>query len=222
MTGLRLRLPPPGSLTPIDEVDPLRFYYKPLVGRLFQARINAGLGLLDGRFRRLLEIGYGSGLLMPTLATISDELYGADLQPEAPGLRKVLEGMGTQVRDLVRADIQSLPFASEHFDGVVAFSILEHLKEAELIQAVGEVARVLEPGGRFLVGCPAVHKAMNLAFAAIGFSNIEDHHFSGIDDVLRLCAAEFTVVRERSMPAVAGRVAPLHWAPYATVLFRKR
>ena len=76
---LRLRLPPRGTLRPNNEVDPLRFYYRPLVGRVFRARIDAGLALLDGlRFERLLEIGYGSGLLMPTLATIARELHGAD------------------------------------------------------------------------------------------------------------------------------------------------
>ncbi len=46
MPPLRLGLPAPGTLAPIGESDPLRFYYKPLVGRIFQARINLGLGLL--------------------------------------------------------------------------------------------------------------------------------------------------------------------------------
>src|SRR5438105_14288525 len=105
--SLRLRLPPPGTLSPNDEVDPLRFYYAPIVGRVFRARIDLGLKLLEGRFRRLLEIGYGSGLLLPTLAQICDELYGADLVREPANLRERLEKLGTKPCELVQADIHT-------------------------------------------------------------------------------------------------------------------
>jgi len=220
--ALRLKLPPRGTLTPIDESDPLRFYYKPVVGRLFQARINIGLQLLEGRFRRLLEIGYGSGLLMPTLNAITDEVYGADIEEEPAGLRANLDRLGVRPRELVKADIQSLPYPDSHFDAVVAFSILEHLKEEALQRAAHEVARVLQPGGVFLVGCPAVHRAMNAAFLAIGFKGIENHHFSGIQDVLNACASGFEVVRRATLPRALERALPLGWAPYTTVLFVRR
>jgi SAM-dependent methyltransferase len=217
---LRFRLPPRGALTPNNAVDPLRFYYKPLVGRVFAARIDAGLSLLEGRFHRLLEIGYGSGLLMPTLSTITGELYGADLELEPPGLRATLSRLGVTPAQLVQADIRKLPFEAGFFDGAVAFSILEHLKPEALAEALTEVARVLAPGGRFLVGCPAVHKAMNAAFAAIGFSGIEEHHFSGIDDVARAATPWFTVERTNTLPRLLTR-APLGWAPYTALLLRK-
>lgn len=220
--ALRLSLPPPGTLTEIGESDPLRFYYKPFVGRVFQARINLGLRLLEGRFRRLLEIGYGSGLLMPTLGTIADEIYGADIEAEPRDLRGTLQRLGVRPRELVKADVQSLPFPDRHFDAVVAFSILEHLRQEELQRAAHEVARVLEPGGVFLVGCPAVHRAMNAAFLAIGFKGIEHHHFSGIRDVLKACALEFEPVRKATLPRLVGGALPLGWAPYTSVLFRRR
>jgi SAM-dependent methyltransferase len=218
---LKLALPPPGVLTPNNDVDPLKFYYRPLVGRIFRARIDAGLGLIDRPFRRLLEIGYGSGLLMPTLAKIADELHGADLEREPSALRGALLSLGVTPASLVQADIRSLPFDDRFFDGVVAFSILEHLKPDELRDAARELARVLEPGGRLLVGCPAVHKAMNAAFAAIGFSGIEDHHFSSISDVIAACDGAFTVVKHATLPSIMYR-APMGFAPYTAVLFRRR
>lgn len=220
MGALHLELPPRGTLTAIGESDPLRFYYKPVIGRIFQARINLGLSLLEGRFSRLLEIGYGSGLLIPTLARISDELHGADLEPEPPGLRATLAKMGAKPRALVQADIQKLPYPDDHFDGVVAFSILEHLKRDQLERALREVARVLQPGGSFLVGCPAVHKAMNTAFRVIGFSGIEDHHFSTIGDVLTAAQPLFTAGRRATLPRPLALL-PIGWAPYTTVLLRK-
>lgn len=218
---LRFQLPPRGALRPNNAADPLPYYYKPLVGRLFAARLDVGLGLLGGRFERLLEIGYGSGLLLPTLARVTDALVGVDREPEPPGLRAALERLGVQPAALVQADVQALPFSDGEFDGVVAFSILEHLSAAELTRAAAELARVLRPGGRLLVGCPAVHRAMNAAFAAIGFRGIAQHHLSGLPEVVRACAPHFTVEKRAALPRLFDR-APLGWAPYGAILFRRR
>jgi ubiquinone/menaquinone biosynthesis C-methylase UbiE len=220
-TPLTLRLPPPGVLVPNNAVDPLPYYYRPLLGKVFAARLNTGLRLLDGHHQRMLEIGYGSGLLMPTLASACDELYGLDLEREPAGLRDRLARLGVHPRALVQANAQAMPFADGFFDGVVAFSIFEHLRAAELAPALGEVARVLSPGGSFLVGCPAVHRVMNAAFATIGFSGIEDHHFSDIADVVDAATPWFSVARRAALPSLMGAL-PLGWAPYTTVLLVRR
>ena len=222
MTGpLTLRLPPPGVLVPNNDVDPLPYYYRPLVGRVFAARLNTGLRLLDGRYRRLLEIGYGSGLLMPTLASVCDELYGLDREPEPAGLRERLGRLGVRPRELVRAEARATPFANAFFDGVVAFSIFEHLRAYELELTIAEMARVLAPDGYLLVGCPAVHKLMNAAFAGIGFTGIEDHHFSTIADVVAAATPWFSVARRAALPSLMTPM-PLGWAPYTTVLLVRR
>jgi SAM-dependent methyltransferase len=220
MAAPRFILPPEGTFTPNGDADPLPFYYRPLIGRIYTARINTALSLVEGRFRRLLEIGYGSGLLMPTLATISDELCGADLEPEPAALRPALARLGVAPKEIVSADVQGLPFPTGHFDGVVALSILEHLKRDQLARAAREVARVLGPGGRFLAACPAVHPVMNLAFSAIGFSAIERFHFSGLRDVLAATSPYFTLERKAALPRLIPL--PMGWALYGAVLLRKR
>jgi len=217
---LRLDLPPRGALRENSDVDPLRYYYAPLVGRVFSARINLGLGLLPAvRARRLLEIGYGSGLLLPTLTRAAEVVDGIDLTSEPAAVHAQLAALSVRgVGELRRGDVCALPFEAGRYDVVVAFSILEHLRPAQLATALSEVARVLAPGGRFLVGCPAVHRAMNLAFAAIGFRGIEDHHFSSIHDVLAAAAQSGLSVDKR---ATWPGAVPLGWAPYNAVLLRK-
>lgn len=221
MSPLQLKLPPPGALVPNNAVDPLPYYYRPLLGRLFAARLNTGLRLLDGRFGRLLEIGYGSGLLLPTLAAACDELYGLDLEPEPAGLRERLARLGVAPAALAQANARSMPFADRFFDAIVAFSIFEHLRAHELELTLAECARVLRPEARLLVGCPAVHRLMNAAFATIGFSGIEHHHFSDIADVVDAASPWFSVERHAALPALM-RALPLGWAPYTTVLLSRR
>lgn len=215
----KLQLPPRGSIAPNNEVDPLKYYYVPVVGRVFVARINAGLGLLDGRrYRSLLEIGFGSGLLLPTLARLADRVDGVDLASDPQLVRAALGRLGVSVGALEQGDACALPFPDGGYDAVVAFSIFEHLKSAELTRAVAEAHRVLAPGGELLVGCPAVHKGMNLAFAAIGFRGIDQHHFSSIHDVLSAAEGRFSVEKSATLP----RAVPLGWAPYNAVLLRKQ
>jgi len=49
-----------------------------------------------------------------------------------------------------RADAFTFPYADASFDVVVATSVLTHLTDAEADRYLGEIARVLEPGGRVL------------------------------------------------------------------------
>jgi len=221
MMPLRLELPPEGALRPNNEVDPLAFYYKPLVGRIFRARIDLGLGLLDEQYDELLEVGYGSGLLLPTLARATRRLSGVDREPAPAGLESYLRARGVAA-ELVQGDVRELPFDDGRFGCVVAFSIFEHLDGAALDDGLAEVAHVLRPGGSFLVGCPAVHRAMTAAFRAIGFADIDHHHVSDLAAILAAADRHFLVETQAAWPPLVGARLPLGWAPYSAVRLRRR
>lgn len=220
MRGPRFVLPPRGALSPNNAVDPHRYYYVPLLGRLFTGRIDLGLRLLTGlpRPRRVLELGYGSGLLMPTLCTTGAEVSGVDLHSDPAQVRAQLARLGVHPAELVRGPAQALPFPDGRFDLVVAFSLLEHIPEEELRQVLSETARVLAPEGRLLVGCPAVHRGMSLLFSAIGFRGIDEHHVSDIFAVQRAAAPHFAIERTATLPAPL----PVGRGLYSAVLFARR
>ena len=219
--ALQLELPPRGALTPNTDVDPLAFYYKPVVGRIFRARIDLGLGLLHGAYDELLEVGYGSGLLLPTLARVTNRLAGVDLEPPPAGLGDFLRARDLDV-ELAVGDVRALPFADARFECVVAFSIFEHIAGADLERGVAEIARVLAPGGTFIIGCPAVHAAMSAAFSAIGFSDIDHHHVSDLASILFAATGHFIVEESAAWPPIVGSRLPLGWAPYSAVRLRRR
>ncbi len=76
----------------------------------------------------------------------------------APGCRIVGVDIGAELRDnpnvdaRARGDLQRLPFAGASFDAVLASHVMEHLSRPA--SALAEVARVLKPGGRFLLLTP--------------------------------------------------------------------
>ena len=154
--------------------DPIEYYRRPLVGRIFRERINRGLRLLpDRRFPRALEVGYGSGAVLLSLAPGVDELHGLDLDADPTTATSILASRGMSAI-LRQGSVYELPYETASFDLAVSFSMFEHLHEYK--RGLAEVARVLKPGGLFLLGMPAVNRLMEAGFLAIGFKGINDHH----------------------------------------------
>jgi SAM-dependent methyltransferase len=134
---------------PVDEGD---WYYRPLLRSVMRRRIALLDQLLQGqRFRRLLDLGYGSGVLMPHLCRYCDELHGIDIHPYDQEVRQRLSSAGVQV-GLVRGTVESMPYESGSFDAVVAMSSLEFIDDIE--SALGDIARVLRPGGVLMAVSP--------------------------------------------------------------------
>ena len=179
MSGIRFELPPKGTLTPNDEYDPLPYYYKPGIGWLYRRRLTMALELLPspnglpGR-GKVLEIGVGSGVLVPTLTRAYGEYVGVDLVL-AQGLeRLVAPRCKATLREADLLDPATLPEAA--FDAIVCVSVLEHIADRD--GAARGLARALKPGGTLVVGVPMVNRAMSRAFEVVGFSGIDDHHVS--------------------------------------------
>jgi 2-polyprenyl-3-methyl-5-hydroxy-6-metoxy-1,4-benzoquinol methylase len=204
------QLPPPGRLTPNNERDPLPYYYKPLTGWLYRHRLQMGLTLLPDGGRRVLEVGVGSGILVPTLTARYPEYLGTDLVLArdlpalvAPGCQASFQ----QADLLASAGDDALP--ADHFDAIVCFSVLEHIADAG--GAARGLARALKPGGTLVTGYPMVSPLMTRAFAAIGYPNIDEDHVS---PPVRIAAALARVLRP------AGRAAFPPGAPTRLALYQ--
>jgi SAM-dependent methyltransferase len=202
-------LPARGVLKPNDAVDPLPYYYHPLVGWLFRHRLQMGLDFLPdlpAGGRRVLEIGVGSGVLVPTLTKHYAEYTGTDLTL-APGLDAlVVPGCRAEFRsaDLLRDD--DLP--AGHYHAIVCFSVLEHIQDAD--GAARGLARALAPGGTLVTGYPMVSPLMTRAFAAIGFDSIDDHHVSPPARIAAALARVLRPLRRAAFPPGAPVRAALY------------
>ena len=198
--------------------DPIEFYKRPLVGKLFRERINMGLRQLDEvspPFARALEVGYGAGAVLLALSPVVDELHGIDLDAEPDPVATMLASRGKSAT-LKKGSVYELPYEARTFDLVVCYSVFEHLHEYG--KALDEVLRVLKPSGKFLLGMPAVNRMMEWGFRAIGFKNIEDHHVTRPQDVAKVFDAHgFRIVSRRFLGVPVDGV-----ALYYTWLLEKR
>ena len=94
--------------------------------------------------RRVLDVGCGEGQLTRLAAKMGAASVGID--PTRAQLTAAVERNGGPA--YAAAEAQRLPFRAGSFDAVLACLVFEHIPDADA--AIAEVARVLEPGGRFV------------------------------------------------------------------------
>lgn len=104
------------------------------LGRKFLALVPPGA--------RILEVGCGAGRDMEWLESQGAEVTGADISPG------MLEQARARVRgELLEMDMLDLKFPDGSFGGVWCVAALLHLPKADAPRALGEMRRVLVPGG---------------------------------------------------------------------------
>lgn len=121
--------------------------------RITAATEAAGLGakraaLLAHAGGRVLEIGAGTGA---NLAHYGEAVSALTLaEPEAPMARRLRDRVarGHKSVDIVDAPAERLPFPDASFDAVVSTLVLCTVRDQP--RALGEIRRVLRPGGQLL------------------------------------------------------------------------
>jgi SAM-dependent methyltransferase len=99
--------------------------------------------------RRLLDAGCGTGFNLLALGRLG-RATGVDLAPEAIALCRA---RGVRA---ARASLLALPFPDAAFDVVTSLDVIYHAWVSDDRAAVGEMARVVRPGGWLLVRVPAL------------------------------------------------------------------
>lgn len=123
-------------------------YDKPS-GYALRSRMEAVLEFVGDRPGDVLDAGMGAGRIVAALAQRGWTVSGIDASEEMVVFaREQLQGSAVR---LEQARIELLPFSGESFDVVVATGVLEY---ANVEAALGELARVLRPGGVAVVSYP--------------------------------------------------------------------
>jgi SAM-dependent methyltransferase len=157
------------------------------------------------RVGRILDVGCGS---MPYRGLFPQDSYlGCDIDPASPAVAS--------------CPADALAFPDRSFDAVVAFQLLEHVTEPWRV--MGEIARVLRPGGKALITVPFLfpfhaspqdyfrytHQGVAELAAASGFRLVE------VDGQCPLAQMVITTVNMKLVERLGGLrkfppVRPLH------------
>jgi ubiquinone/menaquinone biosynthesis C-methylase UbiE len=182
--------------------------YRPLLGSVLRRRHELVASLLPGRCHRLLELGYGSGFMLPELARHCDELYGIDLHEKERDVAAALAGSGVMAQ-LRSGTVTAMPYEDQFFDCVVAESLLAHVEELDL--ACAEVRRILRPGGVFIAVVPAHARLVDAALKLLtGASAKKD--FADRRAVAPALLRHFEIEEEQRFPRRGMRILRLYTA----------
>ncbi len=104
--------------------------------------------------RNALEFGCNYGASGIVLSRLGARVTGVDVAQENVRLATAniaLHGQERRARAIHVPDTRSMPFADGAFDLAVANSVLEYVSSAQLPAVMGEIHRVIQPGGELLV-----------------------------------------------------------------------
>lgn len=127
--------------------------YQHLIGRLDRYPV-PDLPLPAGEGRLLLDVGCSWGRW--SLAAHAKGYTAVGIDPSLGAVmaaRRVARKLGVPNRYVV-GDARYLPFKSALFDVTYSYSVLQHFSKADAARAVGEMGRVLNPGGTAKVQMP--------------------------------------------------------------------
>jgi len=99
--------------------------------------------------KSVLEIGFGMGTDLFSFASAGAKVYGVDLSPQHLEIARSRFALYNLPANLQLADTESLPFEDNTFDVVYSFGVIHHTPDTE--KAVGEIYRVLKPGGQAIL-----------------------------------------------------------------------
>ena len=127
----------------MDTAEESLWWYRALHLRLLSA--------LKGVEGPVLDAGCGTGGFLARLRAVRPDLSatGVDFSPEAA--RRAAQ---KSLAPVACASVEALPFADATFGAAVSADVLCH-RSLSPVRALGELARVLRPGGRLVLNLPA-------------------------------------------------------------------
>jgi 2-polyprenyl-3-methyl-5-hydroxy-6-metoxy-1,4-benzoquinol methylase len=182
--------------------------YRQVIELAPQSRLmRLGLRLIRGRRiprckpGRLLDIGCGSGLYLACLRNAGWRVEGVEISESSAVSARSLHSLDVHC-GFAETVLPELPEAS--FDVITMWHVLEHLHEPRTV--LGEIRRLLRPGGRLMIEVPNYGSVWSKIFQS-AWAALEPprHLFHFTSSTLRalLESVGFHVERVRGVPSPA-------------------
>jgi SAM-dependent methyltransferase len=107
-----------------------------------------------------LEIGPGSGVYLPTLASLFNEVVAADVARPFLAQARHLADNHTNVK-VIEDDIVHSTFASGSFDLILCSEVVEHIPDSAAV--FGQISRIIKPNGVLILSTPQKYSLLEIA-----------------------------------------------------------
>jgi SAM-dependent methyltransferase len=126
----------------------------------------------------VLDLGCGLGRNSWPLIQAGFEVTAVDLSPTAVTQFKQSLAKSKQAIPVTLADFRQLPFKDNCFDAVISVQVINHGYEADVKQAITEVARVLNKNGKIFITVPGriAHREVRYCLVKTA-QKVEDHTY---------------------------------------------
>jgi len=162
---------------------------------------------------RVLDLGCGEGVFLPTLSRAYKRVYGLDLDVNAA--KKVVDFFGLQNVELRQENVLGNDFDDGFFDIIFAASVLEHFKDLKPV--FDDISRMLKEGGLLVFSSPTESWLYELGRKIFGYRKPSDH-FHSVFEIAEFASDRMDFVGAQSGPF---RFLPSKLAAYRVYVFRK-
>lgn len=133
------------------------------------------------QWNNCLDFACGSGIFLPTLATMFNRVVGVDL--EVTEAKRLIKDYGLSNVELIQGDINQFNF-QEYFDAIFAADVLEHFSDLKL--PVGKIHSWLKKNGLLFTSLPTENAFTRLTRTVGGYQKPRDHYHTGqeVEDFL--------------------------------------
>jgi SAM-dependent methyltransferase len=109
--------------------------------------------------RYALEIGPGSGVYLPTLASLFDTVTAADIES---AFLEQARHLGHNLRNIkvIEDNIVNSGFASGSFDLILCSEVIEHIEDSAA--ALAQIGRIIKPDGVLILSTPQKYSLLEV------------------------------------------------------------
>jgi 2-polyprenyl-3-methyl-5-hydroxy-6-metoxy-1,4-benzoquinol methylase len=146
---------------------------------------------IGGKDLKILDVGCGEGAISERIVQMGNYIASVELPVVASLAKKC------SVSSVMAGDAETLAFASESFDLVIASEVLEHLWGPE--NFLNEAFRVLKPRGYLIIETPEGEKGLNY-----------DSHrnFFTVEKLEKMLSTKFALIEFKRLEATGSAQTP--------------
>lgn len=171
----------PGRL---DEIGfPAYSHENPLIKWLFWKRLHIVMDHVEREapYRRALDFGCGSGVMLPFLSKVCTEVVAADVDLLPLERMKPHIPLAANVQEWDAAGPAMAQAAEASFDLIIALDVLEHVKD--LPSTLALLLRLLKRGGQLIVSGPTENVLYQFGRRLAGSEYSGEYHERGVAEI---------------------------------------